>query len=143
MGVIIMGVIMKKRYPVTMMAAACVPWDEKFIFEEDIFRREVRSMVAANVKSIYIFGTAGEGFAVSDEMFAKIAEVFWDEMKAPGLMPMVCVISVSLQEILKRISMAYTLGFRDFQLAFPSWGALRDSEVDNFFHAVCDNFKDC
>ncbi|NJD02998.1 MAG: hypothetical protein FIA99_10490, partial [Ruminiclostridium sp.] len=121
-----MGVIMKKRYPVTMMAAACVPWNEKFIFEEDTFRKEVRSMVAANVKSIYIFGTAGEGFAVSDEMFAKVAEVFWDEMKAPGLMPMVCVISVSLQEILKRISMAYRLGFRDFQLAFPSWGALRD-----------------
>lgn len=134
---------MAKRYPITLMAAACVPWDEQFNFQEDIFRREVRSMVDANIKSIYIFGTAGEGFAVSDGMFETIARVFWDEMKAPGLMPMVCVISVSLQQILHRIERCHEIGFRDFQLAFPPWGALRDSEVDNYFRAVCDRFNDC
>lgn len=134
---------MEKRYPITMMAAACIPWNEQYRFEEPVFRKEVRAMVGANLKSIYIFGTAGEGFAVSDEMFETIAAVFRDEMKAPGLMPMVCVISVSLPQMIHRIERAYGIGFRDFQLAFPPWGALRDSEVDSFFREICGRFEDC
>lgn len=126
-----------------MMTAACVPWNENYEFAEAVFRKEVQAMVAADIKSIYIFGTAGEGYAVSDETFATVAAVFRDEMKAPGLLPMVCVIGVSMQEMVKRIGIAYELGFRDFQLAFPAWGALRATEVDSFFRATCGAFGDC
>lgn len=134
---------MEKRYPRTIMATACIPWDEKLGFVEELFRREVRMLVGSGIKSIYLFGTAGEGYAVDDRMFERIVTVFYDEMQAPGLMPMVGIISLSLPEIIWRIELCREQGIRDFQISFPSWGKLSDKEIDNFFIAVLLRFPDC
>ena len=56
---------------------------------------------------------------------------------------MVGIISLSLGTIVERIASAWALGFRDFQISFPSWGPLTDSEVDRFFAATCGAFPDC
>ena len=90
---------MNKRYPKTIMATACIPWDKEYRFREDIFRREVRHIISGGIRSIYIFGTAGEGYAVDDRMFVEIAKVFADEMKGPNLLPMIGVISLSLVNV--------------------------------------------
>ena len=55
---------------------------------------------------------------------------------------MIGVISLSLGTIVERIQSAHALGFRDFQISFPSWGALTDGEVDRFFDATCGAFPD-
>jgi dihydrodipicolinate synthase/N-acetylneuraminate lyase len=132
-----------KRYPSTILATACVPWNEQYIFQKDIFCMKVKKLIKNGVNHIYLFGTAGEGYAVTRENFKKIVEVFADEMEAPSLYPMVGLINLSMQEMHERIKIAYNYGIRDFQFALPSWGTLSDKEVFSFFHNMCDSYPDC
>jgi dihydrodipicolinate synthase/N-acetylneuraminate lyase len=131
-----------RRFPPVLFATCTVPWDDGYRFEEETFRRDVRRRAAAT-RHLYIFGTAGEGYAVSDDQFRTIATVFLDEARAAGAEPTIGVVSLSLQTILERIAWAREAGCRSFQLSFPSWGALRGAEVDAFFEATCGGFPDC
>ena len=56
---------MQKRYPKTLMTTACVPWTKDFKIDEAMLRREIDVLMDAGSKSIYLFGTAGEGYSVS------------------------------------------------------------------------------
>src|SRR4051794_10296454 len=101
-----------KRYPPCIMATCCVPWDDQGRFAEPIFRRGVRSMLKAGTKHLYVFGTAGEGFAVADQQFDQIVTVFADEMRQGNAEPMVGVINLSLATILDRIERCRGRGVR-------------------------------
>jgi len=76
---------------------------------------------------MYVFGTAGEGHAVSEPQFDRIVRVFADEVAALAkslkreLHPMVGVISLSTTTIQERIRLARDLGITDFQISLPSW----------------------
>ena len=93
---------MSKRFPSTILATAVIPWDEEYRFQENLFRRQVRLLRDGLTPYIYLFGTAGEGYAVSDQQFDAIVDAFRDEM-LPGAHPMVGVINLSLQTIIERI----------------------------------------
>ena len=56
---------------------------------------------------------------------------------------MVGVVSLSLGTMIERIERARALGFREFQISLPSWGALNDRELDRFFAETCGRFRDC
>src|SRR5437868_1206654 len=71
-----------KRYPSCILATCVVPWDEKGNFLEELFRSEVREVLAHGTRHLYLFGTAGEGYAVSDRQFERIVRVFHEEMQA-------------------------------------------------------------
>ena len=133
----------EKRYPRTILATACIPWTESYELDEKCFRDEVRGLIGRGIHNIYVFGTAGEGYAVSDEQFETVVRVFADEMKGPDLYPMVGLISLSLSTMIKRVRLACSYGIRDFQFALPSWGALSDKELLTFAHLLCDPFPDC
>lgn len=134
---------MDKRYPITMMCAACVPWTGEWKFDEAIFRKQVKNLVQHEVKSIYIFGTAGEGYAVNTDVFARVVEALVDECSnCADVMPMTGIISTSMMEILDRIKIAGDLGCKDFQVAFPCWGALSDAEVISYFMTICSQYPD-
>lgn len=134
---------MKKRYPRLAMAPVLLPWKEDFTLDESMLRKTIKTLVDGGLKYLYTFGTAGEGYAVDDEMFTHITSIFMDEVKGTDVVPITGIISLSMPEIIHRIRLAYDLGARDFQISFPSWGALTDEEVDIFFHHVCDPFPDC
>ena len=134
---------MKKRYPVCLLATACVPWNNDFTFAEDLFRREVQSLLKNLTKHVYIFGTAGEGYAVTERQFDEICRVFRDETNKPGVTGMVGVINLSLGTMIERIGRARDMGFRFFQISLPSWGALADNEMHRFFKEVCGRCPDC
>ena len=109
----------------------------------DPFRRLVRTLLAELTRDLYVFGTAGEGYAVSETQFDQITRVFREETTQPGVQAMVGLISLSLTTILERIERARQMGFRHFQISLPSWGALTDHEVAVFFRETCDRFPDC
>jgi dihydrodipicolinate synthase/N-acetylneuraminate lyase len=94
-------------------------------------------------RDLYIFGTAGEGYAVSDRQFDQVITIFREETNRADTRAMIGVISLSLVTILERIARAREAGFRRFQLSLPSWGALNNRELMNFFESVCDRFQDC
>ena len=132
-----------KRYPSCILATCCVPWDERGRFAEAIFRRGVRSMLTQGTKHLYVFGTAGEGFAVTEQQFDQIVAVFADEMRQGSAEPMVGVINLSLGTILERIERCRSRGVRQFQISLPSWGALSEVELFEFYRQVCGRFRDC
>ncbi len=130
------------RYPGCILATCVVPWDERGEFIESLFVDEVNVLLKLT-KHLYVFGTAGEGYAVTDRQFERIAKVFHDVMRAGRAEPMVGVVSLSLGTIIERIEKAREIGVRHFQLSLPSWGALTDKEVAVFFRETCGRFPDC
>lgn len=129
--------------PAAILATAVVPWTEHFEFDGAVFRREVCTIARGLTRHIYIFGTAGEGHAVSDRQFDQITQAFWLNAQECGVSPMVGLISLSLPAIIGRIERGRALGFRTFQLSMPSWGPLNDRELDVFFAETCGRFPDC
>ncbi len=134
--------MIEKRYEQCILATCCIPWTEDFRFEEAIFRRHVQRILDEGTDHIYIFGTAGEGHAVSDELFEEIARAFVDQMVSGGGVPMVGVINTSLATILKRIEFAGSLGVEDFQISVPAWGDCSFREAHRFFEVVCTRFPE-
>lgn len=132
---------MTKRYPREIMATACIPWTEDFQFDEKLFRKQVSMLCDQKIKSVYLFGTAGEGYSVSNRQFMDIVRAFRAETKGrEGVRPMVGVISLSPDEIVERIEAAAREGITDFQISFPAWGAVSDKEALTFLHYICDRF---
>lgn len=130
------------RYPRVMLGTCCVPWEADGTFAESVFRQSIRALAARGLRDLYLFGTAGEGYAVTDTQFERITRVFIEEMSALAIPPMVGVISLSLPTILERIEHAAALGVHRFQLSFPSWGTLTDAEVAVFFEATCGRYPE-
>ena len=129
--------------PAAILATAVVPWTERYEFDEAAFRRQVQTIARGLTRHIYIFGTAGEGHAVTEKQFDQITKTFWSSAQENGVTPMVGLISLSLPTIIERIERGRALGFRLFQLSLPSWGALNDRELDVFFAETCGRFPDC
>lgn len=132
-----------KRYRQCIMGTCCVPWNEDFTFAEDLFRQQVRMLIRSGIHDLYVFGTAGEGYAVSESQFDRITRVFLDETAQPDVQPIVGVLSLSLPAVIERIERAKAMGARRFQLSLPSWGALNDPELAAFFRETCGRFPDC
>jgi len=130
------------RYPQGILVSCEIPWDENERFMADIFREEVRAMIAKGYRQIYIFGTCGEGYAVDTAMFRDIVTVFREETTSEEVLAQDGVITLSTANAVERIGIAHGLGFRVFQIALPSWGAVDDEEMMAFFKDVCGTFPD-
>ena len=88
---------MPTRFPQILLGAALLPWREDFTLDELQFREHIRSIIRHGFQHIYLMGTAGEGYALTDRQFQQVVQVFWEEMQQPDLHPMVGVISLSTQ----------------------------------------------
>ncbi len=121
--------------PITsaILATACVPWDAQGGFLETIFRRQVRQLHAAGYENLYVFGTAGEGHAVTTAQFKRIADAFMQETDGRPGVRQLGVIGLSTAQVRERIETGLELGFTQFQISLPCWGRLNDAELDRFF----------
>lgn len=128
------------RYPRVVLASVCIPWAADGSLIEDVFRDQVRIHVAAGVRHLYIFGTAGEGYAVSDRQFDEVCRLFHEETRAEDVHPMVGIISLSTTTVIERIERAMGAGFDTFQVSLPGWGRLNDRELATFFREVVGRF---
>jgi dihydrodipicolinate synthase/N-acetylneuraminate lyase len=130
------------RYHQAILISCEVPWDEREQLLEDIFRAELRHVLAQGFRDLYVFGTAGEGYAVDTARFRSVVEVFHEETRGEGVFPQVGAIGLSTAAIVEKLAFAYDAGFRMFQISLPSWGALNDAELLRFFRDVCGTFPD-
>ena len=130
------------RYPQAVLVSCEIPWDDRDRFDEALFRAEVRSALAKGFRHVYVFGTAGEGYAVDTPRFRDIVTVFRDETRGPDLHAQVGAIGLSTARVVESLAFAHELGFRAFQISLPSWGVLNDTEVLTFFRDVCGTFPD-
>jgi dihydrodipicolinate synthase/N-acetylneuraminate lyase len=130
------------RYPQAILISCEIPWDDDEKFLEEIFRQQVRHSLAAGFRHVYIFGTAGEGYAVDLSRFREIVKVFREETAIEGVHAQVGVIALSVAQFRERLAIAYEQGFREFQISLPCWGALNDTELRKFFRDVCGIYPD-
>lgn len=130
------------RYHQAILVSCEIPWDEEERLIEEAFRKAVRNTLAQGFENLYIFGTAGEGYAVDTETFRRVAQIFFEETRAPAVHPQVGVIGLSSAAVRERVAIAHRIGFRMFQISLPSWGALNDAETLRFFNDVCGRFPD-
>jgi dihydrodipicolinate synthase/N-acetylneuraminate lyase len=100
------------RYPQTVLASCEIPWDEHEQLLEDVFRQEVRMVLAMGFQHLYVFGTAGEGYAVDSARFRQIVEIFRDETSGAEVYPQIGVIGLSTATIIERIALAHALAKR-------------------------------
>jgi dihydrodipicolinate synthase/N-acetylneuraminate lyase len=128
---------------IPILATAVVPWTDTFQFDEPAFRHQVQMIAEGLTRHIYLFGTAGEGYAVTDKQFVQIVRCFRACADEFGVNPMLGVISLSLPTIIERIELSRNLGFSAFQISLPAWGALNDKELERFFAETCGRFPDC
>jgi len=134
---------MQKRYPKTLMTTACVPWTKDFKIDEVLLRREIDTLMNAGSKSIYLFGTAGEGYSVNRSQYIDLVRILKDQTSSDkSVMPMVGVISLSMAEAIDRIEMGAKEGITDFQISFPSWGSVTRQESHLFFKSICSRFPE-
>ncbi len=131
------------RYPHTVLGTVCLPWREDGSLDETIFRRTIRNLVSAGLPDLYVFGTAGEGYAVTDTLFRRVATVFAETMReAGGAPPMVGVVSLSLATMIERIEFCRSIGIDTFQFSLPNWAATSDTEMRRVFAEICGRFPD-
>ncbi len=130
------------RFPQTVLMPTVCPWDEKEQLIEGTFRELVRDLLAKGFNHLYVFGTCGEGYAVDTERFRHVVTVFREETRGKGIFPQVGAIGLSTSNVVERIGLAHSLGFRSFQISLPSWGVLDDGEAMTFFRDVCGTFPD-
>lgn len=129
------------RYPQAILVSCEIPWDENETLLEDIFRREIQHTLA-QFNHLYIFGTAGEGYAVTTSQFRQIVRIFYEETRGDNIHPMIGLIGLSTGIMLEKLQFAYEMGFRVFQMALPPWGTLNDDEVLIFFKDMCGPYPD-
>lgn len=131
------------RYPSTVMVSCVVPWDEREEIDRPRFDAQVRAALAAGYRHCYVFGTAGEGYAVDTRRFTEVVDAFIAATASePSVRPMVGVIALSTATVIERVRIAHDRGIRAFQLSLPRWDVLRDAEVARFFTDVCGAFPD-
>lgn len=132
----------KKKFPEAIMATCCIPWKEDFSLDEDMFRSLIR-LTLEHTPYVYLFGTAGEGYAIQGDLYKRVVSVFADEVAKNNGFPMVGVISASLQEMHERIETAKALGIRLFQISLPCWDIPKGEEIDIFFDSLLSKHTDC
>lgn len=130
------------RYPQTMLATCCVPWRMDQEIDEAVFRESIRILAKGGFHDLYVFGTAGEGYAVGERQFEDVVRIFDEEARRHSIDPMVGIISLSLVTIIERIERCLERGIRLFQISLPCWGALSDTEVAIFFDETCGRFPE-
>lgn len=132
----------KTRYPQSNLAACMLPWTEDFQLDIPRFEQHVQAALDDGYKCLYLMGTAGEGYAVSEARFQQVVEIFAALTVKEGIDPQIGVIGLSMEQIIERIRLAHRLGIRMFQISLPSWGALDPAEAMLYFKTVCGAFPD-
>ncbi len=133
---------MKNKLESCALATVCVPWNLNGDFLEPIFRRQVQHLRNVDYDNLYIFGTAGEGYAVTNRQFQRIAEVFMEETSDSSGLRQLGVIGLSTAQMRERIEIGLALGFEQFQISLPAWGILNDQELERFFEEVTGTYPE-
>lgn len=131
------------RYPRTVLGTVCLPWADDGSLDEALFRQTITNLVRGGLPDLYTFGTAGEGYAVTDGMFRRVATIFAETMReAGGSPPVVGLVSLSLSTMIERLQFCLDRGITTFQFALPGWAATSDGEMRRVFAELCGSFPE-
>jgi dihydrodipicolinate synthase/N-acetylneuraminate lyase len=129
------------RFPRAILPTVCIPWTPALRVDVPRFQAMVRGRLASGIRHLYVFGTAGEGYAVTEAHFDTIVRAFVEACAdTDGAQPMVGLIAQSAATQAERAERASALGVRDLQFTLPAWGTLTDDEVRAFLRFLLPRF---
>jgi dihydrodipicolinate synthase/N-acetylneuraminate lyase len=124
------------------LVSAPLPWDEHGRLMPEPFRAAVRKLLQEQCDGIYLFGTSGEGYAVSDDEFKVIVDLFEVETQGfQGFLQVGCF-GISSDQVKVRCEMAADRGIAAVQVTLPFWKELSDGELSRYFEDVCGSFPE-
>jgi dihydrodipicolinate synthase/N-acetylneuraminate lyase len=119
-----------------------VPWDEQGNVEVDLFRGAIGRLLQEGCDGMYLFGTSGEGYAVTDDEFRTILGIFAEETKGYQGFRQAGCFGLSSAQVTGRCSVAADCGLEGVQITLPFWKELNDAEMFRYFEEVCGTFPD-
>ncbi|MCK5811822.1 MAG: dihydrodipicolinate synthase family protein [Clostridiales bacterium] len=135
--------MIKKRYEDIILATACIPWNDKYEFQKQSFAKQINNLIDNGITHIYLFGTAGEGYAVNHKQFEEIVSYYAKLMDSKSLQTMVGLIDLSPQRMQEKINIAKKYGITDFQFSLPSWQEVSDVEIRSLMDELLGKNRDC
>jgi len=114
-------------------AGVTLPWDERFDLDEGAFRAELERVCAEKPHGVYTTGSTGEFYALNENEFRRMVDIFMDIVPASGLPTQVGCIAANTRDTIRLIEYAADKGVSAAQVALPFWMELDDREVMRFF----------
>jgi len=119
-----------------------IPWEGGGKLSEDALRRATRKLLDEGCDGIYVFGTSGEGYAVTEGEFERITTIFAEETRDRGVFRQVGCFGLSSDQVKARCAVVRDQGIEGVQITLPFWKELSDAELLTFFKDVCGSFPD-
>ncbi len=119
-----------------------VAWDQDDQFLPNLFRKAIQKLLQEDCDGLYLFGTSGEGYAVTDDDFIRIVDVFVDAtVDFTGFRQVGCL-GLSSDQVKHRCRIAAERGLKSVQITLPFWKELNDVELTRYFSDVCGSFPE-
>ena len=118
-----------------------VPWNLDGSLSPHLFRDAVHKLMREGCDGLYLFGTSGEGYAVTDEEFRKIVDAFVDATAEYTGFRQVGCFGLSSDQVKHRCRIAAERGVQGVQITLPFWKELNDAELTRYFVDVCGDFQ--
>jgi dihydrodipicolinate synthase/N-acetylneuraminate lyase len=119
-----------------------VAWDQDGLFSPNLFRKAIGKLIQEDCDGLYLFGTSGEGYAVSDDEFTQIVDVYLDATTAFTGFRQVGCLGLSSDQVKHRCRIAAERGLQSVQITLPFWKELNDAEILRYFSDVCGSFPE-
>lgn len=109
-------------------------------FIESDYRADIAKVCSAGVHGIYTTGSTGEWYALDDNEFQWMVDVFLDETSKFDTLTQIGCGGLNTKAVIKRIKIALSGEKKPdgLQITIPPWQILTDAEVVDFFKAVAD-----
>ncbi len=133
---------MKAAERVGCLVSVPVAWDQNGLFLPNLFRKAIHILLQEGCDGLYLFGTSGEGYAVSDDEFTQIVDVFVDATAGFSGFRQIGCLGLSSDQVKHRCRIVAESGLQSVQITLPFWKELNDAELLRYFSDVCGSFPE-
>ena len=119
-----------------------IPLNEDQSFDKGLFIEILGKLKNQYCDGLYLFGTSGEGYAITDEEFLEIVSHFKEQTWDFQGFLQVGFFGLSSAQVKLRCGVCMEIGIEQAQVTLPFWKELNDEELDLFFQDICHSFPD-
>jgi len=116
-----------------MLVSVPLPWTETMELDEERFRKAIAKLAGEGASGLYLFGTSGEGYALSREEFSLAVSIFAEVTKDLPLFRQAGCYGTATGQVLGRLETAARAGLEGAQVTLPFWQPLDDPALFRYY----------